>query len=156
MIKVVREMKLVRFFEGSRILSGFVKDNVVKVFEGLGQDPFGHYLQLQHPDSTNLDSFLNSLIESQNPIIYPLDWVRERFIMPMIPSEVWAAGVTYKRSVDAREDETEVKGIYDRVYESERPEVLFKGLGYRTVGPNDIICIRSDATWNVNKSTNID
>jgi 2-dehydro-3-deoxy-D-arabinonate dehydratase len=138
-------MKLARFLEGSKIVSGFVKENEVHIFEELGENPFAQYLRLPHPDSITLEGFLASLIEDRDPIVYPLEWVQNRFIMPMIPSEVWAAGVTYKRSVDAREDETEVKGIYDRVYESERPEVLFKGLGYRTVGPNDIICIRSDS-----------
>lgn len=142
-------MKLVRFIEGSRIYSGLVKDNNVEIYEKLGENPFEQFIEQQHLDSISLESFLGSLIENEKPIVYPLEWVQDRLIMPMVPAEVWAAGVTYKRSVDAREDETEIKGIYDRVYESERPEVLFKGLGYRTVGPNDMICIRSDATWNV-------
>jgi 2-dehydro-3-deoxy-D-arabinonate dehydratase len=81
-----------------------------------------------------LNEFITSMIEGQDSLSYDLSWVEPRFIMPMVPSEVWAAGVTYKRSVEAREDETDVKGIYDRVYESERPEILIKGLGYRTVG----------------------
>src|SRR5207253_2309366 len=53
---------------------------------------------------------------------------RPPFLLPPVEAaEVWGCGVTYLRSRDAREDETLVKGIYDRVYESERPELFFKG-----------------------------
>jgi len=48
--------------------------------------------------------------------------------------EVWACGVTYSRSRDAREAETDVKDIYDKVYEAERPELLFKDIGWRAKG----------------------
>jgi 2-dehydro-3-deoxy-D-arabinonate dehydratase len=142
-------MKLVRFVEGTKPLAGLIDGADVLVYEGLGSNPFKDYMELRKPDDTPLNEFWRSLTEGETPRRYDLEWVKNQFIMPMIPAEVWAAGVTYKRSVTAREDETEVKGIYDHVYESTRPEVLFKGLGYRTVGPNDIICIRSDATWNV-------
>ncbi|MHA2301923.1 MAG: fumarylacetoacetate hydrolase family protein, partial [Candidatus Thorarchaeota archaeon] len=142
-------MKLARFVEGSRVVVGLVIDDHVDVYDSLGSDPFGDFVEQYQPDEMGLNEFITSMIEGQDSLSYDLSWVEPRFIMPMVPSEVWAAGVTYKRSVEAREDETDVKGIYDRVYESERPEILIKGLGYRTVGPNDIICIRSDATWNV-------
>jgi fumarylacetoacetate (FAA) hydrolase family protein len=142
-------MKLVRFMEGPNAAAGIIAEGKVHVYDTLGPDPFGEYLLLHDVDETPLESFLEMLIEGRKPRIYQHDWVEQQFIMPIVPSEVWAAGVTYKRSVDAREDETDVKGIYDMVYESERPEILFKGFGYRTVGPNAVICIRSDATWNV-------
>jgi len=57
--------------------------------------------------------------------------------------------VTYLRSRDAREDETLVKGIYDRVYESERPELFFKGNPRTVVAHNEAIGIREDSSWNV-------
>ncbi|MFQ5763157.1 MAG: fumarylacetoacetate hydrolase family protein, partial [Candidatus Bathyarchaeia archaeon] len=56
---------------------------------------------------------------------------------------------TYLRSVKAREAETAVKGIYDRVYEAARPEVFFKATASRCVGPYEPICLRSDSKWNV-------
>ena len=124
-------------------------DDRVDVYDSLGSDPFGDYIEQFQPDEIELSEFIKAQIEGQEPLSYDLSWAEPRFIMPMVPTEVWAAGVTYKRSVDAREDETDVKGIYDMVYESERPEILIKGFGYRTVGPNDVIFIRSDATWNV-------
>jgi len=142
-------MKLVRFNEGPKTVAGLVSGEEVQVYENIGQDPFGEYISQRNPDKSLFADFLKSLIEDRKPRIYKLEWVKDRFIIPMVPGEVWAAGVTYKRSVEAREDETKAKGIYDRVYAAERPEVLFKGLGYRTVGPNDVICIRSDSKWDV-------
>ncbi|MCA9837950.1 MAG: fumarylacetoacetate hydrolase family protein [Trueperaceae bacterium] len=63
--------------------------------------------------------------------------------------EVWASGVTYLRSRDARKAESEVADVYERVYDAERPELFFKALGWRTVGPDGIIRIRQDSDWNV-------
>ncbi len=63
--------------------------------------------------------------------------------------EVWACGVTYSRSRDAREAETDIKNIYDRVYEAKRPELFFKALGWRVRGPLSAIRIRKDSHWNV-------
>jgi 2-dehydro-3-deoxy-D-arabinonate dehydratase len=63
--------------------------------------------------------------------------------------EVWAAGVTYLRSRDARKDESTVADMYERVYEAARPELFFKSLGWRVAGSGSSIRIRSDSKWNV-------
>ncbi len=63
--------------------------------------------------------------------------------------EVWAAGVTYLRSRDARRNESTVADMYDLVYEAARPELFFKSLGWRVVGNNMPIRIRADSRWNV-------
>ncbi|HON91600.1 MAG TPA: fumarylacetoacetate hydrolase family protein [Sedimentisphaerales bacterium] len=63
--------------------------------------------------------------------------------------EVWACGVTYARSRDAREAETDVKNVYDMVYEAKRPELFFKAIGWRVKGPQSAIRIRRDSHWNV-------
>jgi 2-dehydro-3-deoxy-D-arabinonate dehydratase len=68
---------------------------------------------------------------------------------PFTPAEVWGAGITYLRSRDAREVETESKGIYDKVYSAVRPEIFFKDTGSRTVGPGEAVCVRSDSDWTV-------
>jgi 2-dehydro-3-deoxy-D-arabinonate dehydratase len=68
---------------------------------------------------------------------------------PLGTQEVWAAGVTYLRSRDARLEETHTPDIYDRVYEAERPELFLKATPSRTVGPNEGVGIRADSTWNV-------
>ena len=64
-------------------------------------------------------------------------------------SEVWAAGVTYLRSREAREDESSVKDVYSRVYEADRPELFFKSAGWRVVGHLSPIRVRRDSAWNV-------
>jgi len=63
--------------------------------------------------------------------------------------EVWAAGVTYLRSRDARRVESTVADMYDRVYEAARPELFFKSLGWRVSGNGAPIRIRADSAWNV-------
>jgi 2-dehydro-3-deoxy-D-arabinonate dehydratase len=74
-------------------------------------------------------------------------------ILPPIGSqEVWAAGVTYYRSRDARMEESKSAGggdFYDRVYSAARPELFFKATPHRVVGPGAKVAIRSDASWSV-------
>ncbi|HEX5445397.1 MAG TPA: fumarylacetoacetate hydrolase family protein [Pirellulales bacterium] len=69
---------------------------------------------------------------------------------PVDRQEVWAAGVTYIRSRKARMDESEgAAACYDKVYEAPRPELFFKAMPYRVVGPDKPVRIRNDAAWNV-------
>jgi 2-dehydro-3-deoxy-D-arabinonate dehydratase len=74
-------------------------------------------------------------------------------LLPPIGSqEVWAAGVTYFRSRDARMEESKGAGggdFYDRVYHAERPELFFKATPHRVVGPQAKVAIRQDARWSV-------
>lgn len=71
---------------------------------------------------------------------------------PIGTQEVWAAGVTYYRSRNARMEESKSAGggdFYDRVYHAERPELFFKGTAHRVVGPGGKVAIREDARWSV-------
>jgi len=61
--------------------------------------------------------------------------------------EVWASGVTYLRSRDARTRESTVKDVYERVYDAERPELFFKAVGWRAVGHLAPIRVRRDTQW---------
>jgi 2-dehydro-3-deoxy-D-arabinonate dehydratase len=63
--------------------------------------------------------------------------------------EVWASGVTYLRSREARELESTDADAYERVYDAERPELFFKALGWRVVGHGDRVRVRQDSRWNV-------
>jgi 2-dehydro-3-deoxy-D-arabinonate dehydratase len=70
--------------------------------------------------------------------------------IPVEPPEVWGAGVTYQRSLDARVEESSAKDLYTLVYGSERPELFLKDAGCRrTVGPGEPIGVRGDSTWDV-------
>jgi 2-dehydro-3-deoxy-D-arabinonate dehydratase len=73
-------------------------------------------------------------------------------LAPVVSQEVWAAGVTYYRSRNARIDESKDAGggsFYDRVYAAERPELFFKATGRRVIGPGGAVRVRSDAKWSV-------
>ena len=69
---------------------------------------------------------------------------------PIENQEVWAAGVTYRRSQTARMEESEAAAsCYDRVYESARPEIFLKATPHRVRGPGQELFIRRDSRWNV-------
>jgi 2-dehydro-3-deoxy-D-arabinonate dehydratase len=73
-------------------------------------------------------------------------------LSPIGTQEVWAAGVTYLRSRDARMEESKISGgadFYDKVYVAERPELFFKSLPHRVAGHGQAVYIRRDSTWNV-------
>jgi 2-dehydro-3-deoxy-D-arabinonate dehydratase len=69
---------------------------------------------------------------------------------PVERQEVWAAGVTYLRSKTARMEESDFSATaYDKVYSAERPELFFKSLAEKVVGPGEPVGIRRDARWSV-------
>lgn len=86
------------------------------------------------------------LVQGQRPV--PLNSVLLE--APIDQQEVWAAGVTYKRSQSARMEESEAAAdCYDRVYASPRPEIFFKASPHRVSGQGQPLRIRYDAKWNV-------
>jgi 2-dehydro-3-deoxy-D-arabinonate dehydratase len=78
----------------------------------------------------------------------PLDGPVET-LAPVDHQEVWASGVTYERSRQARVGEAVVKSVYDLVFEAERPELFLKAAGWRVPPPGAPLRIRSDSTWDV-------
>lgn len=71
------------------------------------------------------------------------------FLAPIGSQEIWAAGVTYLRSRDARIEEAVEPSPYDRVYQAERPELFCKAAGWRARGHGEPISIRGDSAWDV-------
>lgn len=72
------------------------------------------------------------------------------WLPPISRQEVWAAGVTYRRSQTARKQESKgAAAFYHKVYQAERPELFFKATPHRVVGHQQAIHIRQDSTWNV-------
>ena len=78
----------------------------------------------------------------------PADGV-PHLLPPVDRQEIWAAGVTYAWSREARVREAQVKDVYVRVYDADRPELFLKCLPEKAVGPNDWIGIRGDSRWTV-------
>jgi len=71
-------------------------------------------------------------------------------LAPVDRQEIWAAGVTYRRSKSARMEESVGAAVfYDKVYEADRPELFFKANAWRVVGPGGPVRIRRDSRWNV-------
>jgi len=97
----------------------------------------------------NLHDYLDGVIRKMKPA----DGVAPHDVLPPIGSqEVWAAGVTYYRSRNARMEESKGAGggdFYDRVYQAARPELFFKASAHRVVGPDAKVAIRDDASWSV-------
>jgi 2-dehydro-3-deoxy-D-arabinonate dehydratase len=74
----------------------------------------------------------------------------QHLLPPIGSQEVWAAGVTYYRSRNARMEESKNEGdFYDRVYHATRPELFFKATAHRVVGHGAKVTIRDDASWSV-------
>jgi 2-dehydro-3-deoxy-D-arabinonate dehydratase len=91
-------------------------------------------------------------IEGAEPL--PGDWRGLNLMTPVDAPEVWAAGVTYERSREARNEESKGSAIseetfYDKVYRAERPEIFFKSTSARTARPGTPVCIRGDSDWQV-------
>jgi 2-dehydro-3-deoxy-D-arabinonate dehydratase len=99
----------------------------------------------------NLYDYLENSIKSlasENELLA----ATETPLAPITSQEIWASGVTYLRSKNARMEESKDAGggdFYDRVYDAERPEIFFKATAARTVGHLENIRIRKDSKWNV-------
>ncbi len=100
----------------------------------------------------HLHIFILDEIKKINENNKAIDWIENELLPPISNQEVWAAGVTYSRSKEARMDESQKSGgasFYDKVYDAERPELFFKASPHRVVGSGDTVFIRRDSTWNV-------
>lgn len=105
------------------------------------------------------DLFLNrvnlhkALLEELNGLSFSEDKnLLDDLKTPMGTQEIWASGVTYMRSKEARMEESKKAGggtFYDRVYDADRPELFFKATAQRTVPHKGAVRIRKDSGWDV-------
>jgi 2-dehydro-3-deoxy-D-arabinonate dehydratase len=101
-----------------------------------------------------LEGYLLSKIKTAGQINLDLEGkLQDETILPPIgQQEVWAAGVTYLKSRDARMEESQSSGaasLYDMVYDAARPELFFKAIASRVSGHRQQVFIRKDSAWNV-------
>ena len=103
---------------------------------------------------------LSDVLHSPNPLgmakflidpdAAPIALKSVTLLAPMDHQEVWAAGVTYKRSQVARMEESETGAShYDRVYTADRPELFYKANPGRVSGPGEPVRVRADSSWSV-------
>jgi 2-dehydro-3-deoxy-D-arabinonate dehydratase len=101
----------------------------------------------------NLEAYLLMKVEHLSTLTDDEEefWLSDVSILPPIgKQEVWAAGVTYLQSRNARMEESEsAASLYDLVYEAERPELFFKATPQRVSGHKGEVYIRKDSSWNV-------
>jgi 2-dehydro-3-deoxy-D-arabinonate dehydratase len=130
-----------------------------------GSPANGGPAQLYHAPTDHWDELINwdnlhDELRDELNHLKPLAQTRiapEDLLAPVGQQEVWAAGVTYLRSRDARMEESRQSGavpggasaFYDQVYDAERPELFFKSTASRVVGPGRPVRIRRDSVWNV-------
>ncbi|TYT63358.1 fumarylacetoacetate hydrolase family protein [Natrialba swarupiae] len=96
---------------------------------------------------SSADTVANDLLEKAATL--PSDALENGSVSAPVLGEVWAAGVTYRISEEARKSESSMPEMYLDVYENDRPEVFFKATPDRTVGPGEGVGIRADSEWDV-------
>ncbi len=106
---------------------------------------------------SNWDAYVNrndlyEQISKEIATLTSIEWAKNDILAPISQQEIWASGVTYMRSREARIEESKDAGggdFYARVYDAERPEIFFKSSASRCVGTNDFVRIRKDSAWNI-------
>lgn len=121
---------------------GMIEDDSIRLLNLDGSA----YSTLQ--DILNSDDPAAAVNETQSDSVVSAEDVT--LLAPIDCQEVWAAGVTYKRSQTARMEESESSAsCYDLVYTADRPELFLKATPSRVSGPGEPVRIRYDSTWNV-------
>ncbi len=143
--KLGSKMKLVKYSHGAvhGAVGRLTQDGIIPIkLDGEHYSSLFQILEAEAPQEAV--EFLSDV--SGTPI--PLD--QATLLAPIDQQEVWAAGVTYKRSRAARMEESEAAAsCYDLVYVSPRPELFMKATPHRVSGPGEPIRIREDSEWNV-------
>lgn len=130
---------------------------IYKTGNGIVIDKSGEYYFLDENwdefiNRKNLHEYVAGKLKSLKSDPSLLSFITGNIPAPIGHQEIWASGVTYLRSREARMEEAKDAGagdFYARVYEAERPELFFKATASRAVGHGDNVRIRRDSKWNV-------
>ena len=140
----IQPVTLCRFLHAAKtdVRIGLVADGSVRDLTPAGVQRIDELLERE-----DLAEQVARLGRTAGPAV-PLDDVR--LLTPVESQEIWAAGVTYLRSKQARMEESDFSArAYDHVYEAARPEIFFKAVPEKVVSPGEPVGIRRDARWNV-------
>lgn len=144
-------MRIIRFSgEDSTVQMGALTDD-----EEVYPVPFNNFIDLINEGELQGVSplkLIENSIAGREPLQKGLDNLE--LLVPIDAPEVWAAGVTYEKSREARNYEAtggqkNLETCYDKVYDADRPEIFFKSTAARTVGPNLPVFLRSDSNWQI-------
>ncbi|MFT4038707.1 MAG: fumarylacetoacetate hydrolase family protein [Thermomicrobiales bacterium] len=131
-----------RTAEGAKTFGVIAGDRVVDVAAAGG--PASLEAALQMPADAMLAALQAAVASGDGVALADVE-----LLAPIDAQEVWAAGVTYLRSRNARMEESTQKDVYDLVYDADRPEIFLKATPSRVVGPGGAVGIRSDSGWDV-------
>ncbi|WP_274650143.1 fumarylacetoacetate hydrolase family protein [Paenibacillus humicola] len=143
-------MRIIRFLEGAApVLAALTDDN--RVYPLPDSDFMALVRRASQDGRTVLETVSRHVAGSSAS---DADFASLKLTVPLDAPEVWAAGVTYQRSREARNYEAtggrlDASTFYDKVYDAERPELFMKSTAARTVGPDCDVCLRSDSSWQV-------
>ncbi|MBQ0139208.1 MAG: fumarylacetoacetate hydrolase family protein [Kurthia sp.] len=142
-------MKFIRYQNENHIQAALVSDSN-EVFPVPYDDYVEFYYVLKNEGLT-AQQYLDT--HNISPQSTPFDSLK--LALPIESEEIWASGVTYLKSKEARNyeatlgEEKPAETYYDKVYDAERPEIFFKSTLRRLVGPKDILYIRNDSKWQI-------
>ncbi|MBL4883621.1 MAG: fumarylacetoacetate hydrolase family protein [Planctomycetaceae bacterium] len=139
-------MKLARvLLPNAEVHVALVEDASVRVLDMTQMDDYQKLSDILHAaDPAGLAKYL------VHQKIAPVASGEVRFLAPIDSQEIWAAGVTYKRSQQARMDESEHGAShYDLVYSADRPELFYKATPSQVVSPGEPVRVRADSNWSV-------
>ncbi|MHC8969882.1 fumarylacetoacetate hydrolase family protein [Priestia aryabhattai] len=144
-------MRIIRYLseDSKPILAALTSEETIYPLE---QEGFIELIHQANAQKISPLSFVQNMISKSKPIPQSIEELS--LLVPIVAQEVWASGVTYERSRDARNYEAtdgklDATTFYDKVYDAERPEIFFKSTAARTVGPNQEVYIRSDSKWQI-------
>ncbi|WP_058306192.1 fumarylacetoacetate hydrolase family protein [Gracilibacillus massiliensis] len=141
-------MKVIRYKknESQTQLAVITKEN--NIFE-LTYDTFQDLLSQTEQEKKSALQLIEEDIKSKSPI--EKSYSELDLLAPIQSDEVWAAGVTYLKSKEARNREANVQkdSFYDKVYDARRPEIFLKSTARRLIGPNVPVGIRTDSNWQI-------
>ncbi|MEK3823522.1 fumarylacetoacetate hydrolase family protein [Paenibacillus sp. FSL K6-1558] len=143
-------MRIIRFLDGEQKWLAAVTDD--EQAYRLPQTDFMTLIYQAREQGISTAQLVESAFKPVNKLTD--DWTTLHIVNPIEAPEVWAAGVTYQRSREARNYEAtdgklDATTFYDKVYDAERPEIFFKSTAARTIGPNEAVTLRSDSTWQI-------
>lgn len=144
-------MRVIRFLkENNTTLAALTDDNNIYP---LPQKEFLEIIKLTEKKQTTPLQIINEIISDSLPLNEKLEDLD--LLVPIEAPEVWASGVTYQKSREARNYEATGGKLdapttfYDKVYDAVRPEIFFKSTQARTVGPNQNVFLRTDSNWQI-------
>ncbi len=135
----------VRLADGSDQIVSINDNDEIRLLDLSQVDSTNSLSDILHaPDPAGLARFL---VHQSAPMVSTTE---VQFLAPVDNQEVWAAGVTYKRSQVARMEESEsAADHYDKVYSADRPELFMKATASRVSGPDEPVRVRYDSKWSV-------